>query len=73
MTSISNENDLNQYYELSQDSIIPYSNNSPIQYFLQTGHRTEKGDLKQGAPLDLAINRISNSKEMPLLKRLTNE
>ena len=67
LTSISNENDLNQYYELSQDSIIPYSNNSPIQYFLQTGHRTEKGDLKQGAPLDLTINRISNSNNISIL------
>ena len=67
LTSISNENDLNRYFELSQDSIIPYFNNSPIQYFLQTGHRTEKGDLKQGAPLDLAINRISNSNNISIL------
>lgn len=67
LTSISNENDVNKYYELSNDSILPYLGDAHIQYFLGSGHTTMDGKLKQGAPLDAAINRIASQNNLSVL------
>ena len=65
--SISNQNDINQYYELSDNDIIEYNGDSQIQYFTETGHYTKNGKLKRGAPLDRAIQKISNQNNLSVL------
>lgn len=65
--SISNQNDINHYFELSDNDIIEYTGDSQIQYFTETGHYTNKGKLKRGAPLDKAIQKISGENNLSIL------
>lgn len=47
-----------EYFELSNDSLIPYSNDDWYDYFVGKGHKTADGDYKTGAPIDKAMLEI---------------
>jgi len=66
LTSISNKVDNTDYFELSNDSVIKYSNSNIIDYFTGSGFKLN-GKLKTGAPLDQAINRIADNDNVGVL------
>ena len=47
-----------EYFELSNDSLIPYSDSDKFAYFAGKGHIDADGKPKIGAPIDDAINQI---------------
>ena len=55
--AVQNEGNLN-FYELSNDSVIKYSDTQALSYFTNTGHKDANGNLKQVAPIDRAFNYI---------------
>lgn len=67
LTSISNQIDNTDYFELSSDSVIKYKKSNIIDYFEGSGFKLSNGKLKTGAPLDKAINKISNSDNLGVL------
>lgn len=64
--SVESENDLN-YFELSNDSIIQYDGSQALSYFMGAGHRDSSGNLKQGAPIDDAINVIAGKNDLGII------
>jgi len=67
LMSVSNENNNNYYYELSNDELVPYTNESYVDYFLDSGHKDSVGNYKMGAPLDDAINKIADENRVSVL------
>ena len=64
--SVESENDLN-YFELSNNSIIQYDGSQALSYFMGAGHRDSSGNLKQGAPIDDAINVIAGKNDLGII------
>ena len=64
--TVQNEENLN-YFELSDDKIIPYNDTNALSYFTSTGHRDENGRLKVGAPIDKAFNEIASKNELGIV------
>ena len=64
--TVQNEENLN-YFELSDDKIIPYNDTNALSYFTSTGHRDENGKLKVGAPIDKAFNEIASKNELGIV------
>ena len=64
--TVQNEENLN-YFELSDDKIIPYNDTNALSYFTSTGHRDQNGRLKVGAPIDKAFNEIASKNELGIV------
>ena len=64
--TVQNEENLN-YFELSDDKIIPYNDTNALSYFTSTGHRDDNGRLKVGAPIDKAFNEIASKNELGIV------
>ena len=64
--TVQNEENLN-YFELSDDKIIPYNDTNALSYFTSTGHRDDNGRLKVGAPIDKAFNEITSKNELGIV------
>jgi hypothetical protein len=47
-----------EYFELSNDQLIQYIGSGKMAYFTDGGFEDNDGELKQGAPIDQAINAI---------------
>ena len=63
---VQNEQNL-AYYELSNDSVIKYSDTQALSYFTNTGHKDANGKLKQGAPIDKAFNVIAEGDDLGIV------
>ena len=63
---VQNEDNLS-YYELSNSSIIKYTDTQALSYFTNTGHKDANGNLKQGAPIDKAFNIISGEDNLGIV------
>ena len=63
---VDNEESL-AYYELSDDSVIKYSDTQAFSYFTNTGHKDANGKLKQGAPIDKAFNVIAEGDDLGIV------
>ena len=63
---VQNEENL-AYYELSNDSVIKYSDTQALSYFTNTGHKDANGKLKQGAPIDKAFNIIAADDDLGIV------
>ena len=55
------------FYELSNDSVIKYSDTQALSYFTNTGHKDTNGNLKQGAPIDRAFNVIAGEDDLGIV------
>ena len=64
--AVQNEDNL-AYYELSNDSVIKYSDTQALSYFTNTGHKDANGNLKQGAPIDRAFNIIAGEDDLGIV------
>ena len=64
--AVQNEDNL-AYYELSNDSVIKYSDTQALSYFTNTGHKDANGKLKQGAPIDKAFNVIAGENDLGIV------
>ena len=64
--AVQNEENL-AYYELSDDSVIKYSDTQALSYFTNTGHKNANGNLKQGAPVDKAFNIIAGDDDLGIV------
>mgnify|MGYP000618927781 CR=1 FL=1 len=64
--AVQNEGNLN-FYELSNDSVIKYSDTQALSYFTNTGHKDTNGNLKQGAPIDRAFNVIAGEDDLGIV------
>lgn len=64
--AVQNEDNL-AYYELSNDSVIKYSDTQALSYFTNTGHKDANGKLKQGAPIDKAFNVIASEDDLGIV------
>ena len=67
LMSVSNEDNINNYFELSDDSIKKYTQGANVDYFLRSGHKDSIGNYKMGAPLDKAINQIAKNNAISVL------
>jgi hypothetical protein len=64
--AVQNEENL-AYYELSNNSVIKYSDTQALSYFTNTGHKDANGKLKQGAPIDKAFNVIASEDDLGIV------
>lgn len=64
--TVQNEENLN-YFELSDDQVIPYDGSQALSYFISKGHYDENGRLKMGAPIDQAFNQIADKNELGIV------
>jgi len=64
--TVQNEENLN-YFELSDDQVIPYEGTQALSYFISKGHYDENGKLKMGAPIDQAFNQIASKNELGIV------
>ena len=64
--AVQNEDNL-AYYELSDDSVIKYSDTQALSYFTNTGQKDANGKLKQGAPIDRAFNVIASEDDLGIV------
>lgn len=64
--TVQNEENLN-YFELSDDQVIPYEGSQALSYFISKGHYDNNGRLKMGAPIDQAFNQIAAKNELGIV------
>lgn len=64
--TVQNEENLN-YFELSDDQVIPYEGSQALSYFISKGHYDDNGRLKMGAPIDQAFNQIAAKNELGIV------